>query len=40
MQLRQGFRQALSARKAEQHRGGAVQYVWLIGFELQNAQRK
>jgi hypothetical protein len=40
MQLRQGFRQALPARKAEQHRGGAVQYAWLVGFELRNVQRK
>jgi hypothetical protein len=40
MQLRQGFRLALPARKAEQHDGGAVQFARLVGFELCNAPRK
>jgi hypothetical protein len=34
MQLRQGVRLAARARKAERHDGGAVQYAWLVGFEL------
>jgi hypothetical protein len=33
-QLRQGFRLALWGRKGEKHGGGAVQYAWLVGFEL------
>jgi hypothetical protein len=34
VQLWQGFRVALWGRKGEKHGGGAVQYAWLVGFEL------
>ena len=40
MQLRQGFRLALPARRLAQHDGGAVQYARLVGFELGKSQRK
>jgi hypothetical protein len=40
MQLRQGFRLALRARKAARHDGGAVQYARLVGFEPWSGRRK
>ena len=40
MQLRQGFPLALPHRGWGTLTAGAVQYAWLVGFELWNAKRK
>src|SRR5580704_11135033 len=40
MQLRQGFPLALPHRGWGTLTAGAVQYAWLVGFELRNAKRK
>jgi hypothetical protein len=34
VQLRQGFRLVLRARRLTQNDSGAVQHAWLVGFEL------
>jgi hypothetical protein len=34
------FSAGVAGAKAEQHYGGAVQYAWLVGFELRTGRRK
>jgi hypothetical protein len=40
MHPRQWFRQTIPAWKFAQHHGRAVQFAWVIGFELRNVQRR
>jgi hypothetical protein len=37
--LGQGFRQTMPAWRFAQHKGRAVQFAWVIGFEPRNVQR-